>query len=79
MELSDKTLQNLIALSAGALKGQQINVEPAAMVELWQDVAQAGAYLKAKKEIVAKVQPGQMAQMGEALMAPKETAAQDHA
>ena len=49
MELSDKTLQNLIALSAGALKGQQINVEPAAMCELWQDVAQADAYLKAKK------------------------------
>jgi hypothetical protein len=50
MELSDKILQNLIALSAGALKGQQINVEPGAMAELWQDVAQADAYLKAKKE-----------------------------
>lgn len=50
MELSDKIIQNLVAISSACLRGERITVEPAAMAELWADVAAGQAYLKREKE-----------------------------
>ena len=71
MELSDKTLQNLIFMAANSLRGMRTDGDALGMAELWQDVAQADTFLKEKKKNQEKVQPGQMVQMGEALMVPK--------
>jgi hypothetical protein len=49
MELSDKIIQNLVAISGACLRGEKVTVEPAAMAELWTDVAAGHAYLKRDK------------------------------
>lgn len=49
MDLSDKIIQNLVALAGGLLRGEKITVEPAVMAELWADVAAGQAYLKRDK------------------------------
>ena len=49
MELSDKIIQNLFVLSCACLRNEKVAAEPAAMAELWADVAQAKEFLDRPK------------------------------
>lgn len=49
-DIPTPVLQNLVALSAKALAGERVIVEPAGMSELWGQVAQAEAALKARQK-----------------------------
>ena len=60
MDLSDKIIQNLVALSGACLRNEKITAEPAAMAELWADVAAAQAFLKRPKDVPGSVEAAMM-------------------
>ena len=60
MEISDKIIQNLVALSGACLRNEKVTVEPAAMAELWTDVAAAHAFLKRPKEEPGSIEAAMM-------------------
>jgi hypothetical protein len=60
MELSDKIIQNLVAISSACLRGEKITVEPAAMAELWADVAAGHTYLKRDKSAPGSIEAAMM-------------------
>lgn len=60
MDLSDKIIQNLVALSGACLRNEKVAVEPAAMAELWTDVAAAQAFLKRPKDAPGSVEAQMM-------------------
>lgn len=62
MELSDKIIQNLIVLSCACLWNEKVTVEPAAMADLWTDVARAKEFLNRPKGAPAPA-PAPMAVM----------------
>ena len=60
MEISDKIIQNLVALSGACLRNEKVTVEPAVMAELWTDVATAQAFLKRPKEDPGSIEAAMM-------------------
>ena len=60
MDLSDKIIQNLVALAGGLLRGEKITVEPTVMAELWTDVAAGQAFLKRPKDAPGSVEAAMM-------------------
>ena len=49
MELSDKTINNLVALSSACLRGEKVTYLPLEMAELWGDITTAATYLQRDK------------------------------